>query len=146
MEQKTIIINGFEEKEISSLYQFLDFYEDNDLKNCNEGDAIKKVPSLTEMKAIMNSFTHDEKSISKLKSINIESLNDELYYTKKTSEFMGFLYHLRNSIAHANILKDGEMVKITDYDIKNTNPQCTAKGKIKYEIIQNMVDIINKKR
>ena len=139
-------INGFDEKEISSLYQFLDFYEDNSLKKCNEGDAIKKVPLLTEIKTVMNSFTHDEKSIKELKSIDIESLNNEIYYTEKTSEFMGFLYHLRNSIAHAKIIKEGNNIRITDYYVNKQKQECNAKGVLKYEVIQKIAEILNKQK
>lgn len=137
--------NGFDVKGIGKLYAFLKFYEDNHLKWKCEKDALNDVHSLNEIKKVTNSFHHKEKNTTQLKAININMLNDEFYYTPKTSEFMGILYHLRNSIAHAKIEKVDDKVIITDYDNSKTNPKCTAKGIIRYEIIQSIVDEINKK-
>lgn len=133
-------INGFNEKEISSLYHIVKLYEDNGLKKCLEKDALIKVPSLNNIKAVCMTFTYKEKTTNELKPIDIKSLNSEFYYTHYKSELMGFLYHLRNSIAHAKIVKDGNNVIITDYNPKNKT-DCTAKGIIGFEIIEKIAKI-----
>lgn len=139
----TNTINGFSEKEVSSLYHFVKLYEDHVLKKCIEKDALIKVPSLTEVKEVCKSFTFKEKTINELKTIDIKSLKNEFYYTHHKSELMGILYHLRNAIAHAKIIKDGINVIISDYNPQK-NHDCTAKGIISFESIDKIAKIAKK--
>ena len=136
-------INGFDVKEVSSLYHIVKLYEDNALKKCIEKDALIKVPSLADIKDVCKSFTFEERTINELKTIDIKNLNNVLYYTRHKSELMGLLYHLRNAIAHTKIVKDGDKVIILDYSPQNSN-DCTAKGIISFEKVDQIAKIAKK--
>ncbi len=135
-------INGFEDEEILSLYRFLKSYENKCLKRSSETDALQKYPSLKKIKDVLNSFKYKEKTKAELESIDINSLDNEFYFTEHISDLMGILYHIRNSIAHANMEKDGKRVIISDYDNKKTK-QYTTKGVIDFYYLEKIISIID---
>ena len=137
-----IKINGFDGPEIIGLYAFLKFYEDNNLKKLKEKDAIDNVPCLNKVKELIKGFSYKTKTKNEINSIDISSLDNEIYFTEHVSDLMGILYHLRNSIAHAKIEKDGETVKITDYDNNKSNPLCTTKGTINFKTLKDIISVV----
>ena len=140
MEQKNI--NGFSQKEIYTLYSFLNIYEHERIKYMNQTELFEKYPHIFEIIKAMESFRYEEKTKDKLKEIDINSITNEFYFTEHKSKILGVLYHLRNSIAHAKIRKVGSDVYIEDFDIKIESPEHTAKGKISFKAIEDIQKII----
>ena len=140
MEQKNI--NGFSQKEIYTLYSFLNIYEHERIKYMNQAELFEKYPHISEIIKVMESFRYEEKTKDKLKEIDINSITNEFYFTKHKSKTLGVLYHLRNSIAHAKIRKVKSDVYIEDFDTKIENPEHTAKGKISFKAIEDIQKII----
>lgn len=134
------LINGFTGEEIYDLYAFLNVYEQKKIKCLLDGDALAKYPTLSEIKKIISTFQTEEKTKSELKQIAGDSLNNEIYFTAYSSKMLGVLYHLRNSIAHAKISKEGNIVCIEDFDTNKTNPQHTAKGRLSFDILQKIIN------
>lgn len=140
MEQKSI--NGFSQKEIYTLYSFLNFYEHGRIKYMNQTELLDKYPHMSEIAKVMESFRCEEKTQKELQEIDINSITNEFYFTKYKSKTLGVLYHLRNSIAHAKIRKVKSDVYIEDFDTKIKNPEHTAKGKIPFKAIEDIQKII----
>ena len=59
MEQKSI--NGFSQKEIYTLYSFLNFYEHGRTKYMNQTELLDKYPHMSEIAKVMESFRCEEK-------------------------------------------------------------------------------------
>lgn len=141
MEQE---INGFERHELFVLYIFLNAYENKRLKYLKEGELLLKYPSMKDVHTIISSICTDEKTKAELKQVDINTLNNEFYFTSHCSKMLGVLYHLRNSIAHANIRKVNDDVYIEDFNTSKTNPEHTAKGKLSFKTIEEIVEITKK--
>lgn len=140
--EQTSTINGFSPKELFSLYTFLNLYEGKKMKYFKEGELLKRYPALEELKTTTSQFTYEESTKEELTSKKMETLNNELYFTHHISKLLGILYHLRNSIAHAKIRKDGNIVTIEDFEPNNKNPHHTAKGKIPYSAVEDIINIV----
>ena len=69
----------------------------------------------------------------------MSALDKEFYFTEFVSKLHGVFYHLRNSIAHANINKNGDAVSIKDFENKKTDAECTAKGIIPFKTIEDIL-------
>lgn len=140
MEQKDI--NGFSQTEIYTLYSFLNIYEQEKMKLFKQAELFNKYPCMSEVVKVMDGFEYGERKIKEIENIDKSSITNEFYYTRHCSKPLGVLYHLRNSIAHANICKDGDDVCIEDFDSKTDNPSCTAKGKIPFKVIEDIHSIM----
>ena len=135
-------INGFSIEEIYALYTIVVGYERGKLKSFkNETEMLNEYGVLNEVKQIIKSVYCQEKKKEELIGIDEMKLNSEFYFTSRPSKMMGFLYHLRNSIAHAKIKKDGDEVYILDCE-SGKKSQYTAKGRFAYEIIEKMSNIM----
>lgn len=135
------VVNGFTDIELFNIYHIIKAYEDRGIKKMKEGEVLSKYPILKDIKSIIKNITCDEKTKDEIDLIDIQSLDNEFYFTSWNSELLGVLYHLRNAIAHAKMIKVGDNVTIMDYNLEKS-PKCTAKGIFKYEYIEEIVNIM----
>lgn len=140
---KQVKINGFDSTEIFLLYAYIDAYECMDLKHITEESLFKQYPHIQKLKNYIKICGCAEKTKEELKRVDIDSLEKGFFYTPRNSLLLGLLYHLRNSISHAKITKKGDVVTIFDYSA-NESPQCTTKGKMSYQILSQIIEIIKK--
>jgi hypothetical protein len=129
-------INGFSRNEIFSLYRFLCLYECSRMKFLNKAELFKQYPKMEEIETILAHINYKEKTKKELQVMDVDALDNEFYFTEFGSKLHGVFYHLRNSIAHANIIKNGDVVSIKDFENKKTDAECTAKGIIPFKTIE----------
>ena len=144
MMNKKMDINGFINDEVFILYKFVEIYERLKFGYFKtETEMLERYPQMNNIKDKIKKYKFEEKEIEEIKAINIDSIKNEFYFTRHISLTLGFLYHLRNSICHAKIIKEANYVKLFDYSAGG-NPQCNAKGYFKYEIIVELTSELNK--
>ena len=78
-------------------------------------------------------------------AMRLPVLPNILYMTNsKNSKVLSFLTHIRNSIAHGQIIKEKDSIHIIDYsENKNTKEKIyTARGKVEIPKIEAILDLV----
>ena len=138
-------INGWNDKEIFLLYEFLVSYEKGRLSSYQKDDELfKEHPEIKKVDTLFCSISYSTKDkSSKLKDLFPSSGKNEIYFLSHGTPLLSFLYHLRNSIAHGEIEKKGEEAFVVDW-CKNRPTNFSAKGLISFETIKKITEILNK--
>ena len=139
------LINGFNEKEIFQLYEFVNAYEEGGINNYKSiRKLLDKHTELSELSVILSEVTCHKSNAAEMKILDFKSFHNEIYFTKpKNSNILCLLYHLRNSIAHANAVKNKKDVLITDFEAYG-GINFTARGKIELKIINRLTETLKK--
>lgn len=143
MKLKTI--NGFSPEEIFQLYAFVESYETAGIKNFQTQRALfREHPELTGLIGVIAKVKCHISSSAQMMQIDIKSLKNEIYFTEyQSGNILSLLYHVRNSIAHACAIKEGNSVLITDYKFSQPT-EFSARGRIDLEIINEITNILSK--
>ncbi len=98
----------------------------------------------------MNLFTMNYANDKAMQDLGVFIPKGHVYCTNtKTSKMYNFLYHLRNSIAHGQIEKEGEQVFLIDYklmyDKKNKiiKKVFSGKGNLESSTFFKVVELVN---
>lgn len=143
------LINGFTDKEVFELNAFLEAYERlYDEQDYQKNETLfTKHPELADLDKSFSSINYSGKDNSS--QIVNETLSEDIqqiYGIRHGSPLLSFLYHPRNSIAHANIRKDGTRLYLED-KTKSRPRKLTAKGYIQsIEIVKTITNILNKRK
>lgn len=79
-----------------------------------------------------------------MKTIDLKMLNNEVYLTRnKTNLRLSLLAHIRNAIAHGNVVEHDKKVLITDYSKSNT-ASFSARGSIDIDVIKKNTIILKR--
>lgn len=143
---KNKLLNGFEKSQIFKLYAFLVAYEESGIQNYRSTKALLiEHPELAELEKIMNVVRCIKSNAEVMKGVDFKALNNEIYFTKRKNNLFSFLSHLRNSIAHGNVVEHEGKVLITDCaDPKRTPIDFTARGRVDFQVIEEFTNTINK--
>ncbi len=140
-------INGFKKEQIFKLYDYLVAYEDSGIEMYNSTKALlKDHPELSELKEILKKVECSKSNSIEMKDIDLKIINNEIYLTKcKGNLLLSFLAHLRNSVAHGNIVEHYNHILITDYANPKFNPiDFTARGCIEFSVIIDLTNILKR--
>lgn len=142
---KSNTFNGFKHSIIIDMYSFICRYQkikgyqkDLDLKN-NHPQLHSEMSKL--LKRVNYKHTKQVKWEEKYFQEDISAC-DTFYFDNKSCIIASILYHIRNSIAHGNIICDKELVRIYDY---GKNGKRTANALIKMDNFKKFLNIINDK-
>lgn len=79
-----------------------------------------------------------------MKTIDLKMLNNVVYMTNnKTNLQLSLFVHIRNAIAHGNVVAHGKKVLITDYLNSNT-ASFSARGSIDIDVIKKNTIILKR--
>lgn len=139
------MINGFGDKEIFIFYSFLCRYEKkiNAIETSNE--LISNFPNLQKFDKLISDFTCKLTTREDMPIMGLLALPNTVYMTNsKRTKTLSFLKHLRNSIAHGQIMKEVNYIHITDYrEDKSTKEKVyTARGKVEVPKIEAILNLI----
>lgn len=144
-------LKGFDEQEVFKLYNFLCVFESkiSILKNTTE--LYKHYPQLKCLGEYVKQFKINYANDEAMQVLGVFVPKGFLYCTNtKSSKTYNFLYHLRNSIAHAQIEKDKGQVHLIDYKLVKDNnsgvitKKFSGKGNLDSAVIFEIIEIINK--
>ena len=138
-------INGFCAEEIFKLYAFVEAYETIGIKSYQTQSSLFRThPALTDLQLVLKKVKcHYAKPVI-MKTIDFKTLENEIYFTEyQIGYLLSLLYHIRNSIAHACIMKFGNAVLITDYKV-HCPVDFSARGNISLNIINEFTEILQK--
>ncbi len=137
-------IHGLKPKEVMELYHYLCIYECEFARMKNQTELERKYPQLTEVKSKLEAFTCNECNRESLQVVGLVPMDNLVSMTNtKGSKFFSFLYHLRNSIAHGQIEKDGDYIYLTDFTFIDEVKVFSARGKIEASILFEIIQSIN---
>lgn len=138
-------INGFTPQEVFLLYAFVESYETAGIKSYKTQTSLfKEHPELKELTLVLNKAKCHYSNSEEMKSIDIKTMNNEIYYTEyQIGHLLSLLYHLRNSIDHACAIKHGTKTLITDFKVKRPT-EFSARGRISLDIINEFTHILKK--
>ncbi len=138
-------INGFTQSEIVELYRFVCMYEKGGFCYFDTlEDVYKEHPLLREeLPSLLGKVKLQVNSIGCIQNVNLAECKNNVSFSKikKRGNLLSFLGHLRNSIAHGLIYKDGQQIRITDYSfIKPTH--FSARGMMDCELFTQILNLI----
>ena len=137
-------IHGFKPKEVMELYHYLCIYECVFARMNKQSELEQKYPQMTEAKSKLEAFTCNECNRESLQVVGLAPMDNLVSMTNtKGAKFFSFLYHLRNSIAHGQIEKEGDFVYLTDFTFTNGVKVFSARGKIEFSILFKIISFIN---
>lgn len=143
-------LQGFNEQEVFNLYKYLCVYENRIKILKNSTEIYSHYPQLRRLDSIMNLFTMNYANDKAMQDLGVFIPKGHVYCTNtKTSKMYNFLYHLRNSIAHGQIEKEGEQVFLIDYklmyDKKNKiiKKVFSGKGNLESSTFFKVVELVN---
>lgn len=139
-------INGFEEKQIFLLYDFLVACEESGITTFTSTKALlKEHPELSDLDEAMKAVKCHKSNAQEMNGVNYKSLSNEIYFTKRKNNLLSFLAHLRNSIAHGCAIEYDGKILVTDFEPSRYHPvNFTARGCVDFEIIKNMTEILKR--
>lgn len=137
-------INGLNADQVFRLYDYLVIYEESGIQNYKSTQRLlKEHPELSKLTEINKKVIY--KKISKAIDINIidpNRLNNKIYLTiSKGNLLLSFLSHLRNAIAHGNVVAHEDFIVVSDRN-PNKSIVFTARGRIKYALINEITKIL----
>ena len=139
------MINGFNEDKLFILYAYLCRYE-HKIKGINTLKELTSMdPNLHKLESLISSFSCHIVKRESMPAMGLLALPDILYMTNsKNSKVLSFLTHIRNSIAHGQIMKEKDYIHIIDYsENKNTKEKIyTARGKVEIPKIEAILDLV----
>ena len=139
------IINGFNEDKLFILYAYLCRYE-HKIKSINTLKELTSMyPNLHKLENLISSFSCNISTRESMPAMGLLALPDILYMTNsKGSKVLSFLTHIRNSIAHGQIMKEDDYIHVIDYrENKNTKEKiCTARGKVEIPKIEAVLNLV----
>ena len=134
-------INGFEENQIFQLYAYLVAYEESGIEKYKSTKALlNEHPELSNIGQAAKPVIRHGASNQDMKVIDFKVLTNEIYLTKnKGNLLLSFLAHIRNSIAHGNVVEYKGRVLVTDFANLKYNPvDFNARGCIDFDVIINI--------
>ncbi len=139
-------INGFDEKQVFEMYNYLLAYEDCGIIKYKSTKALLlDHPELSELETVTGIIKCRKSNAYEMKGIDFKSLKNEIYFTKKYNNLLSLLNHLRNSIAHCGVVEHNGSVLITDYANPRFLPvDFTARGCIELNTIKTITMILKK--
>jgi len=143
MEKKKFNYNTLFKKDRPLLYQFLCWYSImSDIHKDKELNALYP-PNFTKH-IVNNIFERKELNVKSKEELNNElkgNTSTFVFYVSSNTKCIDFLRHLRNSIAHDNLLYDNKTKKfiLHDYDSKHN---FTAFGKIEHSKLMSLFNYI----
>lgn len=145
MKQSTI--NGFDEKSLFLLYDYLVAYEHSGIEQYKSTkELLKEHPELSDLEQVFKTIKSHKSNTQEMCAINIASLTNEIYLTiNKGSHLLSFLAHLRNSIAHGRVSECKGKILVKDFANPKYNPvDFTARGCINYEVVVKITEILKR--
>lgn len=145
MAHSTNYINGFCAEEVFQLYAFVDAYETIGIKSYQTQTSLFRThPELTDLLLVLAKVKcHYAKPVD-MKTIDFKNLENEIYFTEyQIGYLLSLLYHIRNSIAHACIVKSADAALITDFKVYRP-VDFSARGNISLNIINEFTEILKK--
>lgn len=138
-------IHGFSSDEVMDLYHYLCIYEKELAKIESQVNLINKYPKLKDIEQLMAGIVCNFCTKESLKVIGLVPMDNLISMTKsRSSKSLSFLNHLRNSIAHGQIEKDGNFIYLLDYGYDKDNSKVfSARGMIKSSSLFKIVKLIN---
>jgi len=108
-----LLVNNLSSSEITLFYNFLNIYETT-FKKCLSNKNIKSYETEFNEYIKKNSIKLNKKTLVEIPK-GIPTSNNDFYFTKQKSVLLSFVTHLRNSIAHCQIIKKGESFNLKDF-------------------------------
>lgn len=143
------VIHGFIPNEVVDLYHFLCIYESKIKDIPNQKVLEEKFPKLKKSRKLMSNIICNkcnQKSLNFIGIVPMENLVSMTY--SKSSKFLSLLHHLRNSIAHGQLEKEGEFISLIDYEYETRNgikeKTFSSRGKIESTILLKFIHQIIK--
>ena len=102
-------------------------------------------PNLHKLENLISSFSCNIATQESMPAMGLLALPDILYMTNsKGSKVLSFLTHIRNSIAHGQIMKEDDYIHVIDYrENKNTKEKIyTARGKVEIPKIEAVLNLV----
>ena len=145
MAHTTNDINGFCAEEIFQLYALVEAYETIGIKSYKtQTSLIREYPELSSLLSVLKKIKCHYAKPTVMKTIDFKTLENEIYLTEyQIGYLLSLLYHIRNSLAHACIVKFGDSALITDFKVRRP-ADFSARGKISLSIINEFTEILNK--
>ena len=136
------IIHGFDANEVVELYHYLCIYE-SELKLIVSKEAfVNSFYNHKELEQLIAGIVLNYCTKESLKVIGLVPVENLVSMTKcRNTKTLSFLHHLRNSIAHGQIEKDGDYIHLIDYGYENNEKVYSARGKIKSNVIFEIVQL-----
>ena len=136
------IIHGFDANEVVELYNYLCIYE-SELKLIVSKEAfVNRFYNHKELEQLIAGIVLNYCTKEFLKVIGLVPVENLVSMTKcRNTKTLSFLHHLRNSIAHGQIEKDGDYIHLIDYVYENNEKVYSARGKIKSNVIFEIVQL-----
>lgn len=138
-------INGFCAEEIFQLYAFVEAYETIGIKSYQTQTSLFRThPELTDLLLVLKKVKCHYAKPVEMNTIDFMNLKNEIYFTEyQIGYLLSLLYHIRNSVAHACIVKYGDTALITDFKV-NHPVDFSARGNISLHIINEFTEILKK--
>ena len=145
MAHSTNYINGFGAEEIFQLYAFVEAYETIGIKSYKtQTSLIRQYPELSDLLSVLKKVKCHYAKPAEMKTIDFKSLENEIYFTEyHIGRLLSLLYHIRNSVAHAYIIKYGDSALITDHKVQRP-VDFSARGKVSLSVINEFTEILKK--
>ena len=139
-------INGIKAHEIFQLYAFLVAYEESGIGQ-NKKSTKKLLQEHPELIGLIDNFKlvkYHQANNDFMQVLDFKQLRNEIYLTKNKGNLqLSLLAHLRNAVAHGNVVKYNQKVLITDYP-KNRPVDFSARGCLDIEIINEFTKTLKK--
>lgn len=139
-------INGFKKPEIFQLFAFLVAYEESGIGKYKKSTKIliQEHPELRDLAENFKLVKYHKANNDFMQVLDFNQLNNEVYLTKSRGNLqLSLLAHLRNAIAHGNVMEHNHKVLITDYP-KNRPADFSARGCMNFEVINEFTKTIKK--
>ena len=143
-------LKGFEKLEVFKLYNFLCIYETKISILKNSTEIYNHYPQLKCLEKYVNQFNINYANNEAMQVLGVFVPKGFLYCTNtKYSKIYNFLYHLRNSIAHAQIEKEKGQVYLIDYTLTKDSEsglktkKFSGRGNLDCTEVFEIIEIIN---
>lgn len=139
-------INGFKEPEIFRLYAFLVAYEESGIGKHRKSTKrlLQEHPELKELEENFKLVKYHKANNDFMQVLEFKKLRNKVYLTKSRGNLqLALLAHLRNAIAHGNVVEHCKKVLVTDHPIARPT-DFSARGCLDIEVINEFTKTIKK--
>lgn len=136
-------INGLNADQVFRLYDYLVIYEESGIQNYKSTQRLlKEHPELSKLTTLSSKIVCKNTKSIDINKIDPNRLNNEIYLTiNKGNLLLSFLAHLRNSIAHGNVVAHEDFILVSDRN-PSKSIDFTARGRIKFALINEISSIL----
>ena len=135
-----IVFKGFSGNEILMMFRFISLY-DQYVNYHTKKSLLDEYPNMADWNEIINKNCYQSHS-------TISKLNDQMPFqddlihivNNQGCLLLSFLYHFRNAIAHGQVEKEGEVIRLFDKP-KHNSQLFTATGQISSDVFFRFIQL-----